>query len=254
MTKVNHMELERKCFHLRGGSFIVQQNSGLWSLFAPTLGSIFRNNASSSEQVEEMDFNILLFLCFEAPASQRNSTKDKEPIQLTWNEDLEQQTHISQTQVQNAEDQKVLRRTSVEEQLCRPQGIYIWKKFINFCAVTLYLRQCNAEEAGNCGEKKKYFISDRHWVQFWTQTEGNYPECWMAKEPPQPHSLQVPTPAAVSCFLLPFKEGSEDMGQKVMSPASSSNNIRHNTLGLLLPLQITLTSLDPAPQDRWTCL
>lgn len=47
--------------------------------------------------------------------------------------------HISQTQPQNAEDQKVRRRTSVEEQLCKPQWKDIWNKFINFCAVTLYL-------------------------------------------------------------------------------------------------------------------
>lgn len=39
------------------------------------------------------------------------------------------------------------------KQLRRPQGICIWNKFINFCAVTLYLHQCNAEEAGNCEKK-----------------------------------------------------------------------------------------------------
>lgn len=107
--------------------------------------------------MEEMDFNILLFLYFEAPVSQCKSIKNKELIHLIPNEDLEQQMHISQTLPQNAEDQKVLRRISVEEQLCKPQGKCTWTKF-NFGEVTLYLHQRNGEEAGHYA--KKYFVSD----------------------------------------------------------------------------------------------
>jgi len=130
-----------------------------WNLISVCIntGIHFLNNAFSSEQMEETDFNILLFLYFEAPVSQCNSRKYKELIQLIPNEDLEQQMHISQTQPQNAEDQKVQRRTSVEEQLCKPQGKHIWNKFTNLCAVTLYLHRCNGE-AGHCA--KKYVISD----------------------------------------------------------------------------------------------
>lgn len=133
----------------------------LWNFisFCINTGIHFFDNSFSSEQVEEMDVNIFLFLYFEDLVSQCNSIKDKDLIQLIPNEDMEQQMHISQTQPQNAEDQKVPRRTSVEERLCKPQGKYIWNKFINFCAITLYSHECNGEEAGHCA-KKKYFISD----------------------------------------------------------------------------------------------
>lgn len=65
--------------------------------------------------------------------------------------------HLSQTHLQNV-DQNVLRRTSVEEEQCKPPGKYMWNKAISFCVATLYFYQCNTEEAGYCA--KKYFITD----------------------------------------------------------------------------------------------
>ena len=60
--------------------------------------------------------------------------------------------HLSQTQLQNV-DQNVLRRTSVEEEQCKPPGKYMWNKAISFCVATLYFYQCNTEEAGYCAKK-----------------------------------------------------------------------------------------------------
>lgn len=45
--------------------------------------------------------------------------------------------HLSQTHLQNV-DQNVLRRTSVEEEQCKPPGKYMWNKAISFCVATLY--------------------------------------------------------------------------------------------------------------------
>lgn len=45
----------------------------------------------------------------------------------------------------------------MEEQLCKPQGKYIWNKSMSFCVVTLYLHKYNREEAGHCA--KKVFLS-----------------------------------------------------------------------------------------------
>lgn len=45
--------------------------------------------------------------------------------------------HLSQTHLQNV-DQNVLRRTSAEEEQCKPPGKYMWNKAISFCVATLY--------------------------------------------------------------------------------------------------------------------
>lgn len=109
-----------------------------------------------------MDFNILLFLCFEAPVSQCNSTKDKGLIQFTSNEDLEQQVHISHTQVQNAEDQKVLRRTSVENSYVDLKG-YVFGissstsvRLLYICISVMQKKLATVEKKNN---KKKSTLS-----------------------------------------------------------------------------------------------
>lgn len=99
----------------------------------------------------------LFLFYFEAPVSQRNSFKHKELIKIILSKNLEQQMHLSQTHLQNV-DQNVLRRTSAEEEQCKPPGKYMWNKAISFCVATLYFYQCNTEEAGYCA--KKYFITD----------------------------------------------------------------------------------------------
>lgn len=103
------MKLERKCSLWKAGalqSSKTPDEGWIWNLisFCIDTGIQLFNNIFSSEQVEEMDFNILLFLYFEAPVSQCKSIKNKELIHLIPNEDLEQQMHISQTLPQNAED------------------------------------------------------------------------------------------------------------------------------------------------------
>lgn len=57
----------------------------------------------------------------------------------------------------------------MEEQLCKPQGKYIWNNSMSFCVVTLYLHKYNREEAGHCA--KKVFYLRLMSLQLWTQPE-----------------------------------------------------------------------------------
>lgn len=103
----------------------------------------------------------------------------------------------------------MLRTSSVEEQLCKPKGKYIWNKFTSFSTVTLYLHQYNGEEAGHCA--KNYFVSDEIKSAALNPKRRQLPGTLSGLRTTTAIFLQIPTLTAVSSFLLQFKEGSENI-------------------------------------------